>query len=142
MVLQSQLNRCFDRLFIVTHLEEHWDQALQMLSRAFLSSRAFSDQPEQLQRVLNTLFGEADVRGDLRVYCFSDGQSILSLVFTSRALAQRENKNWYAAYDILGKTKLARDRFVRWLRYRCEHMIATERHGNNTDVIGRVTSNV
>jgi hypothetical protein len=71
IVLQSQLNRWLDRLFGVTHVEEHWAQA------RLLQSMYLPKQPEQ--RVLDLLFGEANVRGYWRVYCFTDGQSILSL---------------------------------------------------------------
>jgi hypothetical protein len=111
VVLQSQLNRCLDQLFAVTHLEEHWAQ-----TSGLVSSLHFPDQLEQ--RVLHTLFGEADMRGTSRVYCFigADGQSILRLT------------QWHLVYHlgidyttyISGKTQSDRDRFASWLRYRCK----------------------
>jgi hypothetical protein len=111
MVLESQLNRCLDRLFAVTHLEEHWAQI-----SGLVSSLHFPDQLEQ--RVLYALFGEADMRGSSRVYHFigADGQSILRLT------------QWHLVYHlgidyttyVAGKTQSDRDRFASWLRYRCK----------------------
>jgi hypothetical protein len=126
VVLQRQLNRCLDGLFVVTHLEEH------ILQARCLSLKGIPYQPEQ--RVLNALFGEpakkADVRGDSSLYCFVevDGQSILC--FTQRTYAT----NIFAAYIVFGKTQSSRDRFASWLRYRCEQHLATEAHSNILDV--------
>jgi hypothetical protein len=134
MVLESQLNRCFDRLFVATYLEENYCRERR------LPLNAIAYQPEQ--RVLHTLFGEADVRGGSNVYCFfePDGKSVLSLIhrkfvdihLEAGATAYIENENDYAT----------RDRFVSWLRYRCEQQLATETRGNTTDVVGGVTSDL
>jgi hypothetical protein len=82
------------------------------------------------QRILSELFGEAAKRGDSRAYCFVevDGQSILNLRQTM----------------VFGKTQSARDRFVSWLRYRCEQQLATEAHthDNTTEVISADTSDL
>jgi hypothetical protein len=43
---------------------------------------------------------------------------------------------------MFGKTKSARDRFAGWLQYQCEQWMATEAHGNSTDVIGGVWTDV
>jgi hypothetical protein len=122
-VLQSQLNRCLDRLFVVTHLDEHWAQAWR------LSCYGIPYQPEQ--RVLVTL------RGNSREYCFVevDGQSILSL---SLGLTVRK----FPSTLISGKTQAVRDRFASWLRYRCEQQLATEAHGNTTEVLSGATSDL
>jgi hypothetical protein len=129
MVLQSQLNRCLDRLFVVTHNEEHCYRAV------FLPYSYLPNKPEH--RVLEALFGEATVvRGNSRVYCFVevDGQSSLSLYISHD----------YATYYIHGKNQSVRDRFARWLRYRCEQQLATETHalGTTTKVISDDTSDL
>jgi hypothetical protein len=143
-VLQSQLNRCLNRLFVVTHLDENWAQV------GMLPSFSLAHQPDQ--RVLRALFGEANVHGNWRVYCFVevDRQSILNLtgsqwkyvdiVFGARATAPID----YTTYYISGKSKPARDRFAGWLRYRCEQQMATETHayGNNTAVVSGDTSDL
>jgi hypothetical protein len=144
MVLQSQLNRCLDRFFAVTLLEEHWVQMQR------LTFHGVPYQPEQ--RVLVTLFGEARVRGDCRVYCFVEieGQSILSLTekiyadigFRVRDIGEIEDDNNYAPCSIFGKTKSDRDRFASCLRRRCEQQLATEAHSDRTDVMRRIASDV
>jgi hypothetical protein len=123
MVLQSQLNRCLDRLFAVTHYEDHWGQ------KAGLVSTLYLPRPNQLeQRVLYALFGEADMRGNWRVYHFigADGQSMLRLsqYWQYVDLHLGAIANTY----ICGKTQSDRDRFASWLRYRCEQQMATEPH--------------
>jgi hypothetical protein len=125
MVLQSQLNRCLDHLFVVTHAEEHWVRARRIPPHSYPPN-----QPEH--RVLEALFGEATVRGNSRVYCFVevDGQSILSLYISYD----------YASYYIRGATQSERDRFASWLRYRCEQQLATEAYGNSMDIISGVTT--
>jgi hypothetical protein len=144
MVLQSQLNCCLVRLFVITHQEVHWDRA--RASPTISVSEYFE------QRVLVTLFGEADVRGDSRVYCFTAGQSFLSMrqrkeVYALRFRADKKNVYYgYPTYYISGMTQSARDRFASWLRYRCEQQIATvsevHAHGNTTEVIGGDTSDL
>jgi hypothetical protein len=132
MVLQRQLNRRLDQLFVVTHDEEYWTQV------RHLPPMYIPNQPEH--RVLKALFGEADKRGDFEACCFIevDGQNILGLI-------QRKNIYYdYAPYYISGKDKTTRDRFASWLRYRCGQQLATEAHthGNTTEVISRDTSDV
>jgi hypothetical protein len=61
MALRSQLNRCLDRLFGVTHVEERWAQARP------LQSMYLPKQPEQ--RVLDSFFGEANMRGCALTRC-------------------------------------------------------------------------
>jgi hypothetical protein len=133
-VLQSQLRRCLDRLFVVTHDEEHCYRARHM-PYSYLPN-----QPEQ--RVLNSLFGEGKMRGDLRAYCFTDGQSILSL--TQRKLMDIFGEYAPACYIILGTNTRTHDRFMGWLRYRYEQHLATEAHasGTTTDAMGGVTGDV
>jgi hypothetical protein len=137
MVLRSQLNCCLDRLFVVTHVEEHWAQTRLLQSLDYLSN-----QPEQ--RVLNALFGEADDRGGKRVYCFTHGQSILILTqhmeFDIFGFGvENANADGYAPYYVIaGKDKPVRDRFAGWLQRRCEQQLAIE--ANCSDVIGGGTS--
>jgi hypothetical protein len=83
----------------LTHFEEHRAQIAGLVPSLHLPN------PPK-QRVLRALFGEADMRGTPRVYCFigADGQSILRLTqwqcvdLHSRALA-------YATTYISGKTE-------------------------------------
>jgi hypothetical protein len=134
IVLQIQLTLGLDQLFVTTYLEYYYYRERRLPLNAIIY------QPEQ--RVLHTLFGEADVRGGSNVYCFveAEGKSVLSLIhrkfvdihLEAGATAQIENENDYAT----------RDRFVSWLRYRCEQQLATEARGNTTDVIGGVTSDL
>jgi hypothetical protein len=126
MELQRQLKRCLNGIFVVTHVEEHWAQVQR------LSCNGIPYQPKQ--RVLVTLFGEANLRANSKVYCFVevDWQIILSLHIS----------NDYATYYIRGMTQSARDRFASWLRYRCEQQLATETHalGTTTEIISDDTS--
>jgi hypothetical protein len=128
IVLESQLHRCLDRLFFVTHTEEHWVRAQRM------RYSHLPNQPEQ--RVLEALFGEASGKASgcssSRVHCFVevDGQSILSLHISHK----------YATYYICGKNQSARDRFASWLRYQCEQQLATEAYGSSMDIISGVTT--
>jgi hypothetical protein len=135
MALQRQLNRCLDRLSVVTHLDEHGVQAHPLLARVFLSSSALPNKREQLERVLDILFGEANMRGDSRVYSFIEGQSIYSLDF---------GPNWLNGNAIIfaGSSEPARERFASWLRRRCEQQIAIEENGNTMDVPSGVTIDV
>jgi ribosomal protein L37AE/L43A len=79
-----------------------------------------------------------------------DGQSTHSLPqkkyadigFRVRDIAEIEDENNYAPCCILCKTQSARDHFAGWLRYRCEQQLATEAHGNRTNVMRRVTSDL
>jgi hypothetical protein len=141
--LNTQLSFFFDRLFVVTHLEENWAQAQLLPSSSF---KLFPNQPEL--RLLEVLFGEADKRGDWRVYSFIevDRQSILNL--TQCKDLYNEYEDGYTPYYIVtGKDENVRDRFANWLRHwcsRCEQLIAEEAHayGNTTDFINGVTSDL
>jgi hypothetical protein len=122
------------RHFRVVLLEEHWAHARFLQSLDYLS-----DPPKQ--RVLDALFGEADVRGDMKVYCFTDGHSFLTL----DTLRNHINKVMYkSSYVISANNKLTLDRFTSWLRYRCEQHLDTETHahGNTTEVISGDTSDL
>jgi hypothetical protein len=130
MVLQRELNRRLDRLFVITHVKEHCVEARR------LPFTLIPYQPEQC--VLHALFGEADVLEDSRAYFFTDGQSILSLI-------QHKYMSGNASYYIMsGEDKPVRDRFASWLWYRCEQQIATEAHmyGNTTEITCGNTSDL
>jgi hypothetical protein len=88
------------------------------------------------ERVLEVYFSDANVRGNSRAYSFTDGRKVLGP-------AQRKHMDGSTSYYITsGWTKSIRHRFTSWLRYRCEQQMATEAHGNSTDVISGVTSDV
>jgi hypothetical protein len=127
MVLESQLDRRLDRLYVVTHLDEHWAQVQR------LPVSDIPNQPEQ--RVLHALFGEANLRGNFRAYCFveADGQSVFMLT---------QWRHGSPPYYISGKTESARDHFASWLQRRCEQQLAIEAHAYSTGVMGGVTSDV
>jgi hypothetical protein len=114
-VLRWLLNACLDRLYVVTHLEEHWDR---------VPGGQFSEIPKQPeQRVMIILFGRADKRDDFRMYCFVevDGKSVLRVI-------RKKYADFYTKYYIFGANKSARDRFASWLQYRCAQQLATETH--------------
>jgi hypothetical protein len=141
MVLQSQLNRCLDQIFVVTHQEENWIKA-----RYLQSVDHLPNQPEHW--VLEKLFGKVDVCRNSRVYCFAAGKNILSLIqrksiniFLYGVQFKNEDRN-DTYYAISGANQNARDRFVRWLWYRCEQQLATEAHGNTTGSTCGVASDV
>jgi hypothetical protein len=117
VVLQRQLNRRLDRLFVVTYDEEDCVTAGPR-RRTLLR---IPDQPEQ--RVVDALFGEGEMRDDVRAYCFTDGQSILSL--TQRKFMDISGE--YAPYYFIeGEDTPVRYRFASWLCYRCDQQLATE----------------
>jgi hypothetical protein len=129
MELQSQLNHCLDRLFVVTHDEEYWSRVR--------SLQSFSHLYRTEQRVLEVYFSDANVRGNSRAYCFTDGRKLLGS-------AQRKHMDGSTSYYITSCwTKSGRYCFESWLRYRCrqcEQYMATEAHGIRTDFISGVTS--
>jgi hypothetical protein len=121
MVLQKQLNRCLDRLFAVSHLEEYWARARHMPC-IWMYLR---EQPEQ--RILEGLFGEVDQCGDWSGFCFIDGQNILGL--TKDKVFFDESDDGYALYYIVtGKETANRDSSASWLQRRCERAAACYRN--------------
>jgi hypothetical protein len=133
VVLQSQLNRSLDRIFVAMQIDDDWVHQAWRLDCTYPTR-----QPDQ--RVLHSLFGEANLRGGCRVYCFlevskgHDRESILILTqikdFESLALGDS------ARYVIKGNDGPARYRFASWLQYRCrrgKQEVDTEAHGSTTD---------
>jgi hypothetical protein len=133
MVLQSQLNRCLDQLFAVTHLEEHCAQVRRL---PFSSRWASAYQPQQ--QVVDALFGGATLSGNFWNHFFVEvnGRSTLSLFKKEDAWSD------CVSYYISGETKPVRVRFASWLRYRCEKWMAAEANGNSMVAIGGVTSDL